>query len=33
MNPFYRNIPILAFGQAMMMSATSLMITSSALVG
>lgn len=33
MNPFYRNIPILAFGQAMMLSATSLMITSSALVG
>jgi len=33
MNPFYRNIPILAFSQAMMMSANSLMITASALVG
>ena len=33
MNPFHRNIPILAFAQAMMMSATSLMITASALVG
>lgn len=33
MNPFYRNIPILAFAQAMMMSSTSLMLTAAALVG
>ncbi len=33
MNPFYRNIPILSFAQAMMMSNSSLMITASALVG
>lgn len=33
MNPFYRNIPILAFAQAMMMSANSLIITASALAG
>jgi MFS family permease len=33
MNPFYRNIPLLSFAQAMMMSGNSLMITASALVG
>lgn len=33
MTPFYRNIPLLAFAQAMMMSNSSLMITASALVG
>jgi len=33
MNPFRRNIPLLAFAQAMMMSNNSLMITASALVG
>ena len=33
MNPFYRNIPILSFAQAMMMSNSSLMVTASALVG
>ncbi len=33
MNPFRRNIPLLAFAQAMMMSSTSLMVTSAALVG
>jgi len=33
MNPFYRNIPLLAFAQAMMMSSNSLMITATALVG
>ncbi len=33
MNPFRRNIPLLAFAQAMMMSSTSLMITAAALVG
>jgi len=33
MSPFYRNIPLLAFAQAMMMSNNSLMVTASALVG
>lgn len=33
MSPFYRNIPLLAFAQAMMMSNSSLMVTASALVG
>ena len=33
MNPFYRNIPLLAYAQAMMMSASSLLVTASALVG
>ena len=33
MNPFLRNIPLLSFAQAMMMSGNSLMITASALVG
>ena len=33
MSPFQRNIPLLAFAQAMMMSNSSLMVTASALVG